>query len=283
MRRIVTIQDISCLGKCSLTVALPVISVYGVEACVLPTATLSTHTMFSGFTFTDLTDDMQPIKAHWLKENFKFDAIYTGYLGSERQLSIVKEYFDDFASSNCLKIIDPVMADNGKLYTGFTVEFAHNMAKLCANADIILPNLTEACYMLDEEYIPCGYSRDYIKSILRRLTGLGAKIAVLTGVSYQPDKIGVMGYYSVKDEYFEYYNSRIPAQYHGTGDIFASAFVGGMMRGYDILKALEIAADYTALCIDITQKSPDSVTYGVEFEKAIPYLVHRLEQEDKNI
>lgn len=276
MKRVVTIQDISCLGKCSLTVALPIISAYGIETCVIPTAVLSTHTVFNGFTFRDLTDDMLPVKEHWVKEGFTFDAIYTGYLGSFKQVDIVKQYFKTFKKDNTVIVVDPVMADNGKLYSGFTIEFAHKMAELCALADVIVPNLTEACIMLDKKYIERGYSREYIEDILVSLTKLGAKKAVLTGVSFNSGETGVMGYDSETQQFFEYYHKRINATFHGTGDIFSSAFVGGIVRGYDMLKALRIAADFTANCIEITVNDKNHVDYGVEFELALPKLINNL-------
>ncbi len=277
MKKIVTIQDISCLGKCSLTVALPIISACGVETCSIPTASLSTHTMFNGFTFTDLTDTMRPIKDHWVKEGFTFNAIYTGYLGSFEQIDIVKEYFETYSKTGAITIVDPVMADNGKLYPAFDMAFVKKMATLCAVSDIIVPNLTEATFMLDKEYIPFGYSEDYIKDILISLTNLGAKIAILTGVSFEKDKIGVMGYDSVKKEFFSYYNRKIDAMYHGTGDIFASTFVGAYVRGLDILQSLTIAADYTAKCIEITKNDKNADTYGVQFELVLPELIKKLE------
>ena len=149
MKRILSIQDISCVGKCSLTVALPIISAFGIEAGILPTATLSTHTAFQGFTFRDLTDDIEPIAKHWEEQNIEFDALYTGYLGSKRQIDLVLDLFKRFGEGK-LKFVDPAMGDNGKLYVGFDRDFAHEMAKLCAAADIIVPNLTEACFMLDK-------------------------------------------------------------------------------------------------------------------------------------
>ena len=153
MKRVLSIQDISCLGKCSLTVALPIISAMGVETSIVPTAVLSTHTMFDSFTFRDLTEDMNGIKKHWMDEGFQFDAIYTGYLGSKEQVRIVTDYFHAFKTEHNYIVVDPAMADNGKLYTGFTPDFALEMAKLCGEADIILPNISEACFMLEKEYI----------------------------------------------------------------------------------------------------------------------------------
>lgn len=277
MKRIATVQDISCLGKCSLTVALPIISAMGVECCVVPTAVLSTHTMFSRFTFRDLTEDIPEILNHWEEEKFHFDAIYTGYLGSKQQLDMVSNMFDRFSG---LRIIDPVMADHGKLYTGFTEEFAKEMAKLCGKADIILPNLTEACFMLDIPYTE-SYTRPFIEDMLKKLTGLGAKCAVLTGMSFEEGKVGFLGYDSEKNEFFEYYNDKVDAAYHGTGDIFASTTVGGLMRGLSLKTALSVAADYTAKCIRITKEDPVDLRYGVYFEAALPEMIMRLEEEIK--
>lgn len=278
MKRIVTIQDISCVGKCSLTVALPVISAMGVECAVLPTAVLSTHTMFRGFTFRDLTCDIEPVAAHWKREKIGFDAIYTGYLGSFEQLKLVSEFIDGFRTPENLVFIDPVMADNGKLYPGFTPQFAREMAGLCGRADVIVPNLTEAAFLLDRPYRGEGYDEAYIRELLKRLAGLGAKQAVLTGVSFAPGELGVMGYDAWRDEFFSYFHRRLDASFHGTGDIFSSTAVGALMRGFPLEKALALAADYTVDCIECTMNSPGHAWYGVEFERAVPNLLKRLEQ-----
>lgn len=278
MKRIVTIQDISCVGKCSLTVALPVISACGIETAVIPTAVLSTHTAFKGFTFHDLTNEIKPITEHWKKEGFKFDAIYTGYLGSFEQVKLMSDFFDDFKTDDNIIFVDPVMADNGVLYPGFTQEFADEMAKLCSKADVIVPNLTEACYMLHKEYVAEGYTREYITDILKGLSELGAKNAVLTGVSFQKDRVGVMGYISEEDRFFEYYTARIDASFHGTGDVFASACVGAMVRGLTLENSLKTAANYTVDSIIKTMSEPNHVTYGVNFEQSIPMLLEELEK-----
>lgn len=276
MKRILTIQDISCVGKCSLTVALPIISAMGVEAAVMPTAVLSTHTQFDGFTFRDLTCDMLPIAKHWKNENIGFDAIYTGYLGSFEQLDIVGKIFDDFKTSETKIIIDPVMADGGKLYKGFTEEFARSMARLCSKADVIVPNLTEASFMLGTSYVGDDYDEKYIKEMLAKLCALGAKTAVLTGVSLNAGKLGVMSLDSQSGEYFYYEREHLPAAYHGTGDIFASAFTGALSLGKSTSEALEIATDYTVECIALTLADENRRTYGVNFEQAVPYLVERI-------
>ncbi len=275
MKRILTIQDISCVGKCSLTVALPIISAMGVEAAVLPPAVHSTHTQFSGFTFRDLTEDILPIVNHWKKENFDFSAVYTGYLGSEEQLNITSEIFDTFKTKQNLVLIDPVMADNGKLYKGFTQEFADKMALLCGKADIVVPNLTEAAFMLHTPYTE-SYDEAYIQNLLKRLCGLGAKTAVLTGVSFEEGKLGVMSYETENNRFFSYFREKIPVAFHGTGDVFASALLGALMNDKGIDESLRVAVDYTVECIKLTLANPDHRLYGVDFERAIPYLIERL-------
>lgn len=276
MKRILTVQDISCVGKCSLTVALPIISAMGIECAILPTAVLSTHTMFRGYTFRDLTDDLDGIIDHWVAEGLDFRAVYTGYLGSQRQLDIVSRLFDIHKDS--YRVVDPVMADNGRLYPGFTEEFAAEMAKLCGKADIILPNMTEASFMLGVPYPGTDYDEAYVRDMLKKLAALGPRIAVLTGVSLEAGKLGAMAYDSEHDEYFYYCREHLPAAFHGTGDIFASAFTGALVRGGDYKEALRVAADYTVECIALTLANPEHVNYGVEFERAIPYLCERIEK-----
>lgn len=278
MKKIVTIQDISCYGKCSLTVALPIISAMGVEAAIIPTAVLSTHTMFSRFTFKDLSDQIEPISEHWKEEGLKFDALYTGYLGSFEQIDLMKDFFSDFGK-DALKFVDPAMGDNGKLYPAFDEAFAKHMATLCAKADIIDPNLTEACFMLGTEYKEDGeYDEAYVKDILIKLTDLGAKTAILTGVSLESDKLGAMGYDSEKKEFFSYFNQKIPAKYHGTGDVFSSALVGAIVRGKPLQEAIKIAADFTVQSILLTEKDAEKPWYGVNFEQAIPSLIKELDE-----
>lgn len=278
MKRILTIQDISCLGKCSITIALPVISAMGVETVILPTAVLSTHTMFQGFTVRDLTEDLTPITKHWEKEKVHFDAIYTGYLGSEEEIGIVKDIFKRFGGEDTLIFIDPVMADNGKLYPAFDMAYAKQNALLCGEADVIVPNITEACFMTDMPYKET-YDEAYIKELISKLAALGAKKTVLTGVSLSEGKTGVYGYDKEKDSYFNYQNDRVDAQYHGTGDLFSSVCVGALMRGLSMEDAFRIAADYTADTIRETLKNPEKPWYGVDFEVTLPGLLKTLEKE----
>ena len=275
MKRILTIQDISCLGKCSITVALPVISAMGVETVILPTAVLSTHTMFKDFTVKDLTDQLYPITNHWKSQGVKFDAIYTGYLGSAEEIEIAKQIFKEFGGDDTLIFIDPVMADNGKLYPAFDQNYADLNAGLCGYADIIVPNITEACFMTGAEYKE-EYDEAYVLDLLDRLSKLGAKKVVLTGVSLSAGKTGVYGLDTETGEKIIYQNDRVDASYHGTGDIFASVSVGAVMNGLSLTDAFKLAADYTANTIKVTLDNPAEPWYGVDFETTIPELVDEL-------
>ncbi len=272
MKRIMTVQDISCVGKCSLTVALPIISAAGVEAGVLPTAVLSTHTMFPKFTFCDLTNEITPIADTFKELGIDFDAIYTGYLGSFEQLMLVDKFITDFKKEDNIVLIDPAMADNGKLYTGFTEEFARSMAKLCGKADIVVPNITEASFMLGLPYKE-KYDEAYIRELLKKLTELGCPHAALTGISFSDDKIGVYYYNSIDGIYYSYFNEKLPISYHGTGDIYASAALGAMMRGISFEDSLAIAVDFTLECMKETLKDENHRFYGVNFESALPYYI----------
>ena len=276
MKRIMTVQDISCVGKCSLTVALPIISAAGVEAGVLPTAVLSTHTMFPKFTFRDLPDEITPIADTFKELNIGFDAIYTGYLGSFEQLSLVEKFILDFKKEGTTVLVDPVMADNGKLYSGFSMEFAHSMANLCSKADIIVPNLTEASFMLDIPYNP-DYDEEYIREVLKKLTGLGCPTAAMTGISFEEGKIGVYAYNSKTDSYFYYANEKLPVSFHGTGDIYASSLLGALMRDISFEKSLAVAVDYTLECMKMTMSDEKHRFYGVNFESALPYYISLIE------
>lgn len=272
-KRILTIQDISCVGQCSLTVALPILSACGHETSILPSAVLSTHTAgFSGFTFRDLTDDIPSIQAHWNKEGIKFDGIYTGYLGSTKQVGYVKNILDTMGTESAVKIVDPAFADNGKLYPIFDQVYVEAMKTLCPSADILLPNITEACFLANVEYKE-EYDENYIRKLLAALSDLGCPTIVLTGVGYSPEKTGVVVYENGKLRYYEH--KRIAKGCHGTGDVYASAFAGALLKGKTIFEAAKIAADYTVLCIENTQDDPKH-WYGVKFETALPDLIGML-------
>ena len=272
MKRILTIQDISCFGKCSLTVALPILSAMGIETVILPTAVLSTHTLFKNFTCKDLSDQLKPITDHWKQEGITFDAIYTGYLGTEEEIDTVIRIIETFRNENTLVIVDPAMGDNGRLYVAFDEHYAKQNAKLCAVADIADPNITEAAFLTGLPYRET-YSEEYIRELLLALAEIGTQTPVLTGVSLSEGKTGAMGYDAEKKEFFRYQNDRVPAVYHGTGDIFSSVLAGAFVLGLSREAALKIAADYTAMTIDETLKNPGNPWYGVDFEKTIPELV----------
>lgn len=276
MKRVVTIQDISCFGKCSLTVALPIISAMGVETVILPTAVLSTHTGgFEGFTFRDLAEDIPKITSHWKKQGIDFDLIYTGYLGSFSQIDMMKKFISE-RKKGTFVFVDPAMADFGRMYSGFTPDFAKHMASLCAAADVIVPNLTEAAFMLGVPYIEEGYDKTYIEGILRGLVGLGAKCAILTGVSFSEDEVGFALYEKETDEVKYYFTERVNDKFHGTGDVFASVCVGAIVKGRSLFDAAKLAADFTLRCIKATLPEREKHWYGVEFEKEIPFLTENI-------
>ncbi|MBR6164472.1 MAG: pyridoxamine kinase [Clostridia bacterium] len=277
MKRILTIQDISCFGKCSLTVALPLLSAMGIETVILPTAVLSTHTLFKGFTCKDLSDQLTPITNHWKQEGITFDAIYTGYLGTEEEIDTVISIIKTFRNEHTLVFVDPAMGDNGKLYPAFDEHYAKKNADLCAVADLADPNLTEASFLTGLPYRET-YTEAYIREMLLALANLGTKTPILTGVSLKEGKTGAMGYDTETKEFFSYQNDRIPAAYHGTGDIFSSVLAGAFVLGIDRTNALKVAADYTAQTIDETLKNPDNPWYGVDFEATIPALVSSLNE-----
>jgi pyridoxine kinase len=278
-KRILSIQDISCVGQCSLTVALPIISACGIETAILPGALLSNHTApnFSGFTFNDLTEEFPKILDRWLKEKITFDAFYTGYV-TKIQIPYIIEIMEKTANPNAIKIIDPAMADEGVLYTGFDNNFPKEMAKLCKGADYILPNLTEASFLLDIPYVGENYDKAYIEKISRELSKFGCKNVIITGVSFEKGKIGASVYHSENDTFEYYFNEWIDCRFHGTGDVFSSAFTGAILRGKTAIQAVAIAADFVVDSIKRTLDDIKKHWYGVKFEQAIPGLIKALEQ-----
>lgn len=293
MKRVLTVQDISCVGKCSLTAAIPVISAMGIEVCPLPTAILSNHTAFSSFSFLDLTDKIPEILSEWKKQGFHFDAIYTGYLGSIKQIDLVHKILDEFAQNDTLVVIDPCMADNGKLYTGFSQDFVQQMAKLCGRANVILPNMTEACFLVNQDYDIFTHTNESITKLMEKLLSLGANHVVLKGVDFSSDKIGV-AYYSQKnnndsrnligksiiensiDDMKIYFHHRYDENFHGTGDLFASVVTGALVLKKELKEAVEIACDFIQESIECTLSNPNYNWYGVEFESALKNLPQRL-------
>ncbi len=276
-KRIAAIHDISCFGKCSLTVALPIISAAGIEVAAIPTAVLSTHTGgLSGYTYRDLTDDILPIIAHWQTLDLKFDAIYTGFLGSFEQVDIVSEIFDRLKTPNNLIVVDPVMADNGELYKIFPQDFPAGMKKLCAKADVIVPNITEAVLMLGEPYQEGPYTPSYIEDLLKKLAALGAGQVVLTGVYFNRQQLGAAAYDSKSGVVSYAFSEWIEGYYHGTGDVFASALLAALLRDFSISQAAQIAVDFTVGSIARTKEAGTDIRFGVNFEAGLAKLLQQL-------
>lgn len=276
-KRVAAVHDISCFGRCSLTVALPIISAAGIECSVVPTAVLSTHTGgIDGYTFHDLTDEIMPIVKHWKQLDLQFDAIYTGYLGSFQQLDIVSFLFDLIGSAHTLKVVDPVMADNGVLYKSFSPDFPEGMRKLCAKADIIVPNITEAVFMLGEPYQKGPYTTEYIESLLRKLGDIGAKQIVLTGVHFDDEQLGTAAYDRDTGKVGYSFAGWIEGYYHGTGDVFGSALVAALLKGCDLTDAAAEAVKFTVGSIARTKAAGTDIRFGVDFESGLGEFAARL-------
>ena len=269
-KRILTIQDISCLGQCSMTVALPILSACGQETCILPAAVLSAHT--GGFgkpAVRKLTEAMPDIWHHWQQQGIDFDAIYIGYLGSLEAVSHARDIVDAMLAPGGKLIVDPAMADHGKLYSGLDEAYAKAMGELCLRADVMMPNITEAAMMTGMPFRE-DYDRAYIEELLQKL---GGREVVLTGVGFAPDETGAAIRTDGRIEYC--HHKKVEKSYHGTGDIFASTFVGAWVSGKTMAHAVRIASDYTYQCIRRTFEEP-AHWYGVRFESVLPELIEML-------
>ncbi|MCL2438189.1 MAG: pyridoxamine kinase [Coriobacteriia bacterium] len=271
--RVLAIHDISGIGRCSLTVALPVLSAAGIECAVLPTAVLSTHTgEFEGYTFRDLTEDVLPIAQHWKSLNLKFDAIYTGYLGSFEQIELIKEVITLLADDDTLIVVDPVMADEGELYPGFTLDYPDQMRSLCALADVLVPNLTEAALLLGRDY-DSSPDTDAVKDLLAALcSDIGAGSAVLTGVSLAPDSLGAAARDSKLSSTTYAGAARAEGMYHGSGDLFCSALVAGLLNGCSLEESTKLAVDFTSASIQRTYAAGAETRYGLLFEAGLAHF-----------
>ena len=271
----VTINDISGIGRCSITVACPILSAAGIQTCALPTALLSTHTGgFDGYSFLDLTEEMTKIINHWSSLNITFDAIYSGYLGSTEQLNTVINFIDN--NKDSLIMVDPVMGDGGSFYAGFTVEYISGMKKLCGKADIIVPNITEAFLLLGREYTEGPYTEEFIKELMKEISKTGCKKIVLTGVYFDEFEIGAASYDRENDVFEVYLAPRIEGFYHGTGDVFASVILSALLNNKTLAEATKIAVDFTEDSIIKTKNAGTDTRYGVLFEQVIPSLIRKL-------
>lgn len=272
MKRIVSIQDISCIGKCSQTVALPILSSMGIETAILPTSILSTHTAFKGFTFKNLTEELYKIVEHWKKEKFQFDLIYIGYTGSEEILDFVLDFIKQFKTEKNIVVFDPAMADHGKMYAGIDKNIFSKIKEVARKADVIRLNLTEATFLLDMKYKE-NFTEEEGKDIAKRLQQLGGKMTVVTGIESE-NKIGAVGY-DGKD-FYSNFETKYDKSYHGTGDIFTSALVGSLLRKKTLEEAIKMATKFTTECVRITYEDKNGIDYGVNFEQAIPFLLKLL-------
>ena len=278
MKRIASIQDISCLGRCSLTVALPVISALGVECAIVPTAVLSAHTAFPGFVSRDLTDQLDAIAAHWQAQRVHFDALYTGYIASVPQVQQVLDFFDAVKSPDTMIFVDPAMADHGKLYSGFDEAYVEKMKGLCAQADFVLPNLTEAAFLLDEPYPGKHVTREAVCGLCRGLRALGPENVVITDVAFGPGQTGVALLAPGMAEPAFLFRPRFDDVFYGTGDVFASLLLGALMNGHPLEAAVGIALDITHESIRVTLNGGEPLRYGVQFEKVLPQYWARLQE-----
>ena len=274
-KRALAIHDISCVGKCSLTVALPILSAADIACCCLPTAVLSTHTGgFEGYTYHDLTQDVMPIAEHWKRLGFSFDALYTGYLGSPEQIDLMIRLFELFNGRDVIRLVDPVMADYGILYPGFAKDFPQQMKRLCAHADVIIPNVTEATLLAGLPYRDGPFEVPYVEELLARLAELGPEKVVLTGVSLDEKNLGTAAWDDGKVTYA--FAERMEGQYHGTGDVWGSAFLAALLCNKSLHDACQIACDFTTASVRFTLQKQTDIRYGVRFEAALPGLMRSL-------
>lgn len=271
-KRILTIQDISCVGQCSMTVALPILSACGHETCILPTALLSTHT--GGFgqpAVIHLDQGLEAMWRHWNRNGITFDAILVGYLGSAAAIEMTEKILKTMLAPGGISIVDPAMADHGKLYSGFDLEYAHAMEGLCRQADVILPNLTEAAMFAGLAYREQP-EEDYVRKLLETL---GHPCVVLTGAGYREGETGAAIFCNGNLEY--YTHNRVERNFHGTGDMFAACFTGALMQGKSLTESVQIAADFVCKAIENTCAAP-AHWYGVKFETALPDLIRMLRE-----
>lgn len=268
--RIAAIHDLSCFGRCSLTIALPVLSAMGCQCCPLPTALLSAHTGFPGNTFLDLTVEMGRIADHWAAMDLQFDAIYSGFLGSADQVDTVARFFDTFKKSDTAVIVDPVMGDHGTAYRTCTPELCRGMRVLAENSDVITPNLTEAALLLDRPYEEIRQSDAY--EVVRRLSLGGRRSVVLTGYSSESGQTGALCFDRDSGESKAVQTPREPQDFSGTGDLFASVLAGGVARGVPLFQAAQAAADFVRDCIARTLAEGLTEQDGVDFEPLLGQL-----------
>lgn len=264
-KKILSIQDISCYGQCSLTVALPVLSACGIETAILPSAILSTHTSgFKNFTVLDLTDEMPKILNHWVNEGIKFDCLYTGYISSKEQFDIIEDAKARTLNADGLFFVDPAMADHGAMYPALDETIIDGMKKLATCCDYIIPNVTEACFLTDTPY-STQKSIDELSEIARKIHSMGAKNVIITGLEINQN-IGALAYDGNSIKYVLY--PKCAKSYHGTGDLFSSMFIAQILNNHSTIASLDIACNFIIDCINQTT-SDETHSYGVKFEEIL--------------
>ena len=269
--RVAAIHDLSCFGRCSLTIALPVLSAMGCQCCPLPTALLSAHTGFTGGSFLDLTEEMQRIADHWARIDIHFDGIYSGFLGSAAQIGTVQQFITRFRGTG-LVVIDPVLGDHGQAYRTCTPELCNGMRRLAESADIITPNLTEASLLLEQSY-------ETIQAIdpaetVRRLSLEGRRSVVLTGYSTGDGQTGALCFDRADGSIQAVQVPRVPRDFSGTGDLFTSVLTGAMVKGTALIQAAQIAADFVRSCAARTLAAGNTDGEGVDFEPLLGTLTN---------
>lgn len=277
--RVAAIHDMSGFGRCSLTVAIPILSAMGIQCCPLPTAFLSTHTGgFEGFTFLDMTDELPKVAAHWKSLGLEFQAVYSGFLGSERQIAIVEDFLREFRGANTAAVIDPVMGDHGEVYQTYTPAMCAGMARLAELADVITPNLTEAALLLGVPYdaLPAGEAG--CREIVERLSLDGRRSVVLTGASTAPELTGAMCFDAKTGRAEAVQTRRVPQEFHGTGDVFASVLTGALVQGASLPDAVRQAVDFVRACAERTAKAGIPMREGVEFEPLLGLLTQPVDE-----
>lgn len=271
--RVAAIHDMSGFGRCSLTVAIPVLSAMGLQCCPLPTAFLSTHTGgFEGFSFLDMTDEMPRVADHWKTMDMDFKCIYSGFLGSERQIEIVSEFIRDFRQKDTVVVVDPVMGDHGAVYQTYTPAMCEGMVHLAEQADVIVPNLTEAALLLGIPYEELPTGEAGCREIVERLSLNGRRSVVLTGASAAPDLTGAMCFDAKSGQTESIQVSRVPREFYGTGDVFASVLAGALVKGTDLPDATRQAVDFVRACAERTAEQNLPIREGVDFEPLLGLL-----------
>lgn len=271
IKRVAAINDISCFGKASLTTIIPILSVMGSEVCPMPTSILSTHT--GGFgkpAFVDLSGFMEEAKVHWESLNLEFQCIYSGYLGNHEQVNFVINFINSFKRNDTVVVVDPVMADDGKLYGGIDNNMVESMKKLIAFSDIITPNITEACFLLGKEY-KNSFTDDEVREYAIALSNLGVNKVVITSVVDKDDTniISTVAYDKEEDKFIKIKNKKIDASYPGTGDAFTSILIGSILQEKTFEESIKKSCDFLQRAIEYSNNFNYPKNQGILLEKVL--------------